>query len=435
MGDDLMSDFSSILDLIAEQNALSGIQKYAQNVYGESNPQFAQLAQDDPRLARQMLPDMIKQEMARNKESSAFRDYYGIGQPDQNGITWNSPDVSALARMQEIQTTSSQAPKGSDFDPNSMYGQNPVDQQAQYDLTPQQTALLAIQNAQKAKAQSDQSKKVSALASLPPSFQGQAAQQLAMGGMGGTEVGAIDRIAASIANYQQAMPKGINRNSPMAIAINNRVLELNPDYDENQFKEQTKVKQDMSPGGVMGQKIAQAQTAINHLAAYKEASDKVGGVDANLLSGPVNSVLNLFKNQSPEYKAAQGLQTLAGDEVAKFISGTSGSTDASRKAQEDQYSLNQSPGARTAAAQTSIQALFSKLEPIADQYNKAYNKNITPVDLLSDETKLSLAKLGMLPGGTELPKQSALAGISKKSGVTPDAAQAELARRMQRRGQ
>lgn len=193
-----------------------------------------------------------------------------------------------------------------------------------------------------------------------------------------------------------APPTGQQLRTPWGLAVQAKVLEQNPDYDANVFKERTKTKQDMSPGGVMGQKIGQAQTAINHLASWLESSNKLPSVQAGMASSPINKLINMWNSQNPNLVAAKRYQEMSGDEIAKFISGAGGSTENDREAQRELLSVDASPSARQAAAQSAIQTMFGKLEPIADQYNKAYGTNITPEDLLSPETKKSLSSMGML---------------------------------------
>lgn len=388
-----------ILQFLADQNSKAGFADWVGNQFGSDSP-ITQLAQADPDTARQILPNLLLKQDAQNREEAAFRDFYGVGQPDQNGITWNKPNASALARLQA----------------------GPAEDQTQFDLSPEQIQQLSIQNALKSQSQADQARKISALALMPAAIQSQYSQNIALNGSQGEGGGQIDKIATAIANYQMPPPSSFQLKTPAGLAIQNRIMEINPDYDANVYKERTKTAQDISPGGVMGQKIGQAQTAINHLASLMEASEKMGGVNAGPASNAINYIINAANSQDPELIKYKRFQKMSADEVAKFVAGSGGSTEADRKAQEELLSATNSPEARKTAAQAAVQTMFGKLEPIADQYNKAYGTNKIPADFLSNETKLSLKKLGMLPDGVDIseeqPKQeaakSALSQIGQK---------------------
>lgn len=127
-----------LLEYIDDQKALSKIQDWAKNIYGEDDPKTA-LAQADPRLFREMVPSLLKEEEDKN----AYREYMGLPKMDKNGIYWNQA-----------------APQ-----------QAPLDDQTQFDLSPEQSNAMAQSNAQMAQEQLSQNKKISALANLPQVFQ------------------------------------------------------------------------------------------------------------------------------------------------------------------------------------------------------------------------------------------------------------------------
>lgn len=416
---------SSLLQYLGEQSALSGVQEWAKNHADEIGPLAVDLAQSDPRIFRQMLPNLMGKQAEQKQEAKAARDFFGIGQPDASGITWNNPDASALARLQGL----GQEDPIPQTLPDSLKPILNYDPQSRFDLTPEQTALLAIQNAQKAQGQAAQAKKVTALGALAPALQQAAAQSLSMGDMGATG-GTIDKIAEGIANYKIPPLNGFVLKTPQGLAIQSRIMDINPDYDANKFTALKKSEQDMQVTGSMGKTIASSETAINHLAAYLKASEGLGGVNLGFASNPINAVLNLFKNQSPDYQTARRLQSMAGDEVAKFVAGASGGTEEDRRIQRELLSLNNSPDARKAAAQAAVKTMFGKLEPIANQYNQLHGTDKPITDFLSPETKKSLAELDMLPEGEQPAekKTSALAQISAGK-ITPEMARAELARR------
>lgn len=394
-----------LLDFIADQNSKSDLADWAKTQYGQSNPALAQLAAADPNSFRQILPNLVQ----KQQEAEALSGLYGK--------TTEAPKAPTLQAFGEG--------NNGDQIPGMAIPQSlPTDPMGQLQAPVQQpSGPTAIQ------------KIAAALPSLPAGLQSIFGQQLALQGMGGESGGGsvVDKQAEAIANYQLPPLSSYQLKSPVGMAIQNAVLDKNPDYDATHYKERTKTAQDFSAGGSAGQKITQAQTTINHLASYMDAADKYGGVDAGPASAPLNSIRNWWNSQDKDRIAASQFGDLGGDELAKMLAGSNGSTEADRRQNEGKFTLSNGPDARKAAAQTAIQAIFGKLEPVTDQYNKSYGTSKTAFDLLSPETQQSLAKLGMTPeGAQEQAPQSALSQMQNPQAspqITPEMARAELARR------
>ena len=402
-----------LLEFLADQRSKSDLADFSANQWGQDSWQ-AKLAQADPESFRQILPTQMGQVSQQSAINQAF------------------PQPSSQPTVVPQQVFPIGAGGSGDQQPSAPVPQSLPTQ----DFSP--LASLTQPQTIPAAPPTPLQRMMANYSQLPPNLQAVAAQMQQYGGGGDGSGGSqIEPFAQAVADYKMPL-SNLSRNPALQLAVKDMVLAINPDYDETKYKERQNVAASMAPGGNIGQKLTQVQTAINHLAAYKTASDNLGGVNAGFLSQPINAIGNYFRSQNPDLIKEQRLQSMAGDEVARFTAGSSGGTEADRKQQQDLLSITQSPQARTAAAQAAVQTMFGKLEPIADQYNKAYGKNISPADLLSDETKSSLAKLGMLPDNATPPAaggSSALAQMSPQSGgITPAMAQAELARRAAARG-
>jgi len=268
---------------------------------------------------------------------------------------------------------------------------------------------------------SEQLKKWGAIAALPSNMQQQAILNLTTSG-GGTGVGGgmtgdelLKNLPSSDANMVTAMHEGrvpftgMSSRSPQMQRIVALTEQAFPDFDATAWQERSKVSKDFSAGGGSGQKITQVQTAINHLASLADASEKLGGANAGFVSPLLNGAYNMTQSQNPALLAYKRFSDLAGSEIANFVAGGRGSTLADRQHQAGELDINNSPEARLSAAQTGVQAMFGKLEPIVEQYNKSFGTNKNVTDFLSPETKGSLAKLGMMAGDdnqlTTAPKQ------------------------------
>lgn len=389
-----MSDF---LDFIADQRSKSDLADWAQSQYGQSNPGFAQLAAADPDTFRKLLPTIMQQ----SNEQNAINSAYDLNKPPPAA----TPSPSALLQLADGNY--------GDQQPNAPIPQTlPALDQQGLSLQPQ-----AVQPPQQPSALQ---KLAGSMAFLPPALQALVGQQLMYSGIGGDGAGGgLSKQAQAIASYKEAPVTGNQLKSPQGMALQNMVLDANPDYDATKYKERQKVATDISPGGVLGQKLSAAETAINHLSSMMDASSQLGGVNASFVSQPINAVRNYFHNQDPALIGYNRFANMSGDEIAKFVAGASGGTLEDRTSQKDALTVNNSPKARQAAAQAAVQTMFGKLEPIADQYNKAYDDHKTAFDFLSPETQKSLTKLGMSPDGTSdaastayAPAQSALAQIA-----------------------
>lgn len=64
--------FGNFLEYIGEQSALSGMQNWAKEQFGQSNPMLASLAENDPRAFREMLPKLLERKMAQDAVSQAM---------------------------------------------------------------------------------------------------------------------------------------------------------------------------------------------------------------------------------------------------------------------------------------------------------------------------------------------------------------------------
>jgi len=153
-----------------------------------------------------------------------------------------------------------------------------------------------------------------------------------------------------------------------------------------------------------GQKLTQVQTAINHLALLKQASDNLGGADAGVVSPLLNMIYNKYNSQDPDKINYDRFSKMSADEIAKFVAGATGNTEKDREAQLDLLSINNSPKARSQAIQAAVQTMLGKVEPITDQYNTAYGTKKSSFDLFSPETLKSLKTIGMLPEDTQVPE-------------------------------
>lgn len=340
---------SNLFDYLGEQNALSGIQDWAQQQYGQSNPGLAALAQADPRSFRELLPSLVGKQM----ESQAIQQFYGKpqGQPLQQG--------------------------------------QPMDADAM--LAPQPP-------------QDDPIQRYQAFAGLPKELQALAGPQLAMSGLGGQGPGTgltgedfLKSLPSPLANQVKALDEGrlpftsMSSRSPQMQALMQYAQQYDPEFDATVWQQRSKTAQDFnSTGGKSRQNITQIETALNHLASLKDASDTLGGW------GFVNAALRnpiMDATSDPRLVAYNTISKTAADEVSKATAGPGGSTQADREERMKEFTAGQAPEARNSSIQSAIKLLAGRLEPLAANYNNAMGTSKIPTELLSPEAQKSYARI------------------------------------------
>lgn len=119
----------NLVNFITEQNHLSGLQDFARQQFGQSNPQLAALAEADPSTFREMLPEIMKMNMTngavsqilnpQQEQPSALSQvangWYGSQQgadqaAAQQGITWNTAQPQRTASFVQPQGMVQQPP-------------------------------------------------------------------------------------------------------------------------------------------------------------------------------------------------------------------------------------------------------------------------------------------------------------------------------------
>lgn len=409
----------ALLQYLTDSAQRSRAQDYAAQQYGADSSQAAYANAFPEQFAQ-----LEAQKYQKQAEGQAIQQFYGGGaqqggaqapqgqtqqQADQQaqnaGITWDDPGFadmgggSALAALAQQQQQPAQ-PQGPSPSSLARYG---------------------------------------AIANLPGPLQSIAAQQMMFEGNSGggvSNITSLDQLPAAMAPTIKSMlagkadPSLMRRNpaTPLLLQIANQI---DPNFDQTTWQQRSKTAKDFTPGGKVGGQLTQAQTAINHLSSMVEASDKLGGASAGIASPLLNSVYNATQSQNPALIDYNRYAGLGGDDIANFIGGGKSTIEA-REKQANQLSINNSPDARKEAAKVGVQAMFAKLEPTVDEYNRNFGTNKSVTDFLSPETKNSLAKLDLLPGADASTSASPPSALGRLT--APAAPDAGLAAELKRRG-
>ena len=128
----------------------------------------------------------------------------------------------------------------------------------------------------------------------------------------------LERQAQAIARGDVQMPTGMGANNRRNQAIQNRVYELNPNFDPTVFTTRKKTEESFSTGK-QGDVVRSMNTAIDHLDTMHKAAEALK-----------NGQVPLFNRFANEFATATGqtapgnfdaVKTIVGSEVAKAIAG------------------------------------------------------------------------------------------------------------------
>jgi hypothetical protein len=223
-----------------------------------------------------------------------------------------------------------------------------------------------------------------------------------------------------VANELRALKEG-RMQMPGSFALKspywqNRIellAQLDPSFDMVNFGARAASRKDFT-SGKSAQNITSFNTAIGHLGTLDEAIDGLH----NTASPTWNAVANAVSARNPydtNFQAAQkrfaAAKQAVVDELTRAFRGSGGNVHDIRGWEE---TINQadSPQAAHAAVKQAVELLDSRIQSVADQYNRGMGTTSDRLDLLSPKAKATVQRLiGEAPqaGGGN----AASAGVSK----------------------
>ena len=165
--------------------------------------------------------------------------------------------------------------------------------------------------------------------------------------------------------------------------------QLNPDYDETQYKSRNKLRQDFASG--------QARKTINSLNTAVQHLDRMAQSGAALQNGGsqfVNAVGNWWNNAAghPEVTVFKNDSNAVANELASVFKGT-GATDQEIKAWKDTISTASSPQQIRGSIDEALQLMNGRLKAIDDQWKSGMG-GTRDFHILSPASQQILQKLG-----------------------------------------
>jgi hypothetical protein len=179
--------------------------------------------------------------------------------------------------------------------------------------------------------------------------------------------GDVETVAQAIANYQQAPLGQYALRKAYGQNVMKRVMELNPDYQSNEFGSRSKAYKDFG-SGKLGQQVASFNRSFAHLDTLSKLSDALGNNDIPAL----NKIGNYFSSQTgqPAPNNFEGAKKIVADEIVKAIVGNGGGVGDREEAAKT-INAAQSPQQLSGMIETYKELLGGQLNSLGLQYGNS----------------------------------------------------------------
>lgn len=191
--------------------------------------------------------------------------------------------------------------------------------------------------------------------------------------------GDVETVAQAIANYQQAPLGSYALRKQYGQNVMKRVMELNPDYQANEYGSRSKAYKDFG-SGKLGQQVASFNRSFAHLDTLQKLSDAMGNGDVQAL----NKLGNYFSTQTGQAAPNnfEGAKKIVADEIVKAIVGNGGGVGDREEAAKTINSA-QSPAQLAGMINTYKELLGGQLNSLGMQYSnstgrKDFERFLTP---------------------------------------------------------
>lgn len=200
--------------------------------------------------------------------------------------------------------------------------------------------------------------------------------------------------ARAIANGQLPALTGMSARSPGAAMTMARVLELNPNYNANEYKTKSKAEQNFADGK-LGNQVRSFNVSILHLNSLQEFADALNNGDTPMVNKIGNIVAAQTGKEAPvDFDAAKHI---VADEVVKAIIGGAtalGDREAAAKVINNANSPEQLRG----VIETYKHLMAGQLTGIEKQYNVSTGKtDFAQKYLMPDTLKIFKSSLPATP--------------------------------------
>lgn len=196
----------------------------------------------------------------------------------------------------------------------------------------------------------------------------------------------------SISEGRLPVPSGFALKSPYWQQMMQHVSQFDPNFDAINYGARAKTRNDFT-SGKSAQNITSFNTAIGHIDTLDKSIDKLGNTNVPMM----NRVRNMLRGQTDtkyqaNLKEFSSAKQAVVDELTRAFRGTGGSVH-DIKGWEETINAADSPAALHAATKQAVDLLNSRIESVADQYNRGMGTSKDPVELLSPKARDTLKRL------------------------------------------
>lgn len=178
---------------------------------------------------------------------------------------------------------------------------------------------------------------------------------------------AVESAAKAISNYQQAPMSAYAMRSPYGQAVMARVMELNPDYQANEFGSRSKAYKDFA-SGKLGQQVASFNRSFAHLDTLSQLGEAMQNGDVQA----INKIGNAFARQTGKAAPASfdAAKKVVADEIVKAIVGAGGGV-ADREEAASTINNASSPAQLAGVIDTYKELIGGQLFSLQQQYEQS----------------------------------------------------------------
>jgi hypothetical protein len=183
---------------------------------------------------------------------------------------------------------------------------------------------------------------------------------------------AIDQ-ARAIATYQKPMPTGLGATNKFNRDVVDLVNKINPQYDGQKYKENSKIINDFTPGGTAGKSLVAMGTAVNHIGDLRPLITALNNKD---LQG-ANKIYNDIKKWTgdPNVTNIESVGPAVAAEIQKTFVSSGGGTGAERDELAKAFSTARSPQQLEGAVKMYENLMVGKLTELEKQYARTGRKD------------------------------------------------------------
>lgn len=216
------------------------------------------------------------------------------------------------------------------------------------------------------------------------------------------------RIVKLMASYKYIKPTGFSLRVKYWRDLVERAAAYDPTFDFAQYDSRQRLRTDFAVGKA-AQNVRSLNTAIGHLGTLRDKARALQNSPLELWNKIKNTALSQVGD--PRVVDFNVAANAVAGELATLFKNTSG-TDQEIRAWREQVASSQSPAQLSAAINTSVELLVSRLNVLKEQYEKGMGRPVD-IELLHPKSRQTLSRMGWNVSALE-PESATTAAPKKK---------------------